>query len=181
MLCKNCGLRPATTHIKRVINGRVEEYHLCAECAKKMNVSAFDPFDLSELWGSFFGDRMPDSPSINQKRCKTCGSSFSDIANLGKLGCPDCYSEFYNELLPSLRKIHGKTRHVGKLPNSANENTKAGYMIADLKKKLADAVENEDYEQAATLRDQIKEYEKKMNDDGAKPEDNGKKEGECNE
>lgn len=181
MLCKNCGLRPATTHIKRVINGRVEEYHLCADCAKKMNVSAFDPFDLSELWGSFFGDRMPDSPAINQKRCKTCGSSFSDIANLGKLGCPDCYSEFYNELLPSLRKIHGKTRHVGKVPNSANENTKAGYMISDLKKKLADAVENEDYEQAATLRDQIKEYEKKLSDDGAKPEDSGKKEGEGNE
>lgn len=174
MLCKNCGLRPATTHIKRVINGRVEEYHLCAECAKKLNVSAFDPFDLSELWSSFFGDRLPDSPALNQKRCKRCGSSFSDIANSGKLGCPDCYSEFYDELLPSLRKIHGKTRHVGRVPNSANEDTKAGYMINDLKKQLTDAVENENYEQAAKLRDQIREYEQKLNSDNA--EDNGAKE-----
>lgn len=180
MLCKNCGLRPATTHIKRVINGRIEEYHLCAECAKKLNVSAFDPFDLSELWGSFFGDRQPDSPSLNQKRCKTCGSSFADIANSGKLGCPDCYSEFNDELLPSLRKIHGKTRHVGRVPGSANENTKTGYMINDLKKQLADAVENEDYEQAAKLRDQIKAYEQKPNDD-ATPDDNSAKEDNGNE
>ena len=72
MLCKNCGLRPATTHIKRVVNGKVSEYHLCSECANKMNISAFSPFDLSELWGSFFGDRLPQSKSIAQKTCSSC-------------------------------------------------------------------------------------------------------------
>ena len=163
MLCRNCGLRPATTHIKRVINGKVEEYHLCSQCAEKMNVSAFDLFNLSDLWGSFFGDRLPNEPSINQKRCQSCGSTFADIARLGKLGCPDCYSEFYDELLPSLRKIHGKTHHVGKVPNCADDKTKAGYEINDLKKELNEAITNEEYEKAAQIRDKIKLLEEKRN------------------
>ncbi len=159
MLCKNCGLRPATTHIKRVINGRVEEYHLCADCANKLNVSAFDPFDLSQLWGSFFGDRMPQSQALNQKSCPGCGQTFSQVAKLGKLGCPECYTAFYDDLLPSLRKIHGKTRHVGRVPHSADEGTKASYQITDLKKKLEEAIENENYEDAAKIRDEIKAIE----------------------
>lgn len=181
MLCRNCGLRPATTHIKRVINGKVEEYHLCSQCAEKLNVSAFDPFNLSDLWGSFFGDRLPNEPSVNQKRCSKCGSSFADIARLGKLGCPECYNEFYDELLPSLRKIHGKTHHVGKVPNCADDKTKAGYEINDLKKKLDDAVENEEFEKAAEIRDKIKSLENKKNsgNDDVRKED--KKEGENNE
>lgn len=170
MLCKNCGLRPTTTHIKRIVNGRAEEYHLCSECAKKLNISAYDPFDLSDLWGSFFGDRLP-GVAENQKQCKSCGATFAEIARKGKLGCPDCYDEFYNELLPSLRKMHGKTRHVGKVPNCADNETKASYMLTDLKKKLDEAVESENYELAAKLRDEIKSIES-MNE---------KKDGEGNE
>lgn len=162
MLCKNCGLRPATTHIKRVINGKTEEFHLCAECAQKLNVGSFNPFDLSELWGAFFGDRLPNEPSLGQKRCRRCGSSFSEIAQSGKLGCPDCYTEFYDELLPSLRKMHGKTRHVGKVPHSADDSVKSSYKITDLKKQLDSAIESENYEKAAALRDEIHALEDQM-------------------
>lgn len=156
MLCKNCGLRPATTHVKRVINGRVEEYHLCSECANKLNVSVYDAIDLSELWGAFFGDRLPNSVTTNQKKCNSCGSTFAEIARLGKLGCADCYSMFCDELLPSLRKMHGKTRHVGKVPNNIDKQTQNSYKIAELKKKLEEAVESENYEDAAKFRDEIK-------------------------
>lgn len=181
MLCKNCGLRPATTHIKRVINGRVEEYHLCSECAKKLNVSSFDPFDLSELWGSFFGDRLPQTGTLAQKTCPSCNSTFAEIARLGKLGCPDCYTAFYDELLPSLRKLHGKTKHVGKVPYTADDQTKSSYKIAELKKQLDDAVESENYEQAAKIRDKIKALEKENESAKKESPKNEKKEDGNNE
>ena len=159
MLCKNCGLRPATTHIKKIINGKVEEYHLCSECAAKLNVSSFDPFDWSEIWGSFFGSKLPPDSGAGQKKCKSCGVSFSEIAKSGRLGCPDCYDTFYDELLPSLRKMHGKTKHVGRAPGAAVEDNTTENEIIDLKSQLDTAIEQENYEQPAVLRDKIRELE----------------------
>ena len=162
MLCVNCGKREATTHIKQTINGKTTEYHLCAECASALGMSGFNPFDMSDLWSSMFETQVPDIPKT--VKCEKCNSTFDQIAKRGRVGCPECYSTFKKELLPSLVRIHGKTHHVGKVPGKASEEIKNDFEIDKLRKELNDAVSREDYETAAKLRDKIKLIESKEGD-----------------
>ncbi len=174
MLCENCKKNEATAYIKTNVNGEVHEYHLCPECAAQMQNSGafgsmfnfdsmFSPmsgFDLvSSLLSSPFGG-FSAMPSIGSgKRCSVCGSDFSSIAKSGKAGCPNCYTEFRAKLAPTVRKIHGNTVHCGKHSKVTTEQSNES-QIADLKKQLTEAVNSENYELAAELRDKIKSMEK---------------------
>lgn len=157
MLCQNCGKREATTHIKRIVNGTATELHLCADCARSLGYqSAFSDFGFgfSDMLSSLFEPAGVSALSNNVLRCEKCGCSFHDIVKSGKLGCADCYEKFYDKLLPSIERIHGRTRHVGKIANGSpiqEKHTK----VEELKKQLQEAVDLQDYETAAKLRDEI--------------------------
>ena len=154
MLCQNCGKNQVTTHIRKNIGGKTETWALCSECAKLLGV---DAFGVGDLFSSLFSDSF--APKAAEERCKSCGASFRDISATGKVGCPDCYTQFYSRLLPSLQRIHGKSRHVGKVPSTASADAKLEHKLESLKKQLSDAVGAEEYEKAAQLRDRIKELE----------------------
>ena len=119
MLCQNCGKNEATTHIKQVINGDTAERHLCSECAEHLGYGdAFSGFgfDVAGLFGNFFGDAVHSLGAPRKVvRCPKCGSSFNDIVREGRVGCAECYKVFYNELKPSLQRIHGQIHHSGKI------------------------------------------------------------------
>ncbi len=161
MLCQNCKKNEATTHIKRIVNGEAAEAHLCSDCAKSLGydgVFSDFGFNFSDMLSSFFSEPTMASLSARTLRCEKCGSTFGDIVRSGKIGCSDCYSTFYDKLLPSLERIHGRTHHEGKIPNSLNIGVKKNE-IETLKEELQSAVEKQDYEKAAELRDKIKELE----------------------
>ena len=162
MLCQSCEKRQASTHIKTILNGELKEFNLCSECAAKLGYGSFFTnfgFDIDKLFGSFM-----DSPDIRKKakRCQFCGSSFEEIAKSGKVGCAHCYEEFYDELLPSIQRIHGRTNHTGKLARSAGTEVKVKNEIAKCKAELEDAIKTQEFEKAAELRDKIKELEKNI-------------------
>ena len=162
MLCQSCEKRQATTHIKTILNGELKEYSLCSECASRLGYGSFlgdYAFDLDRLFGSFFDGFTGDKSS---RRCKLCGSSFEDIAKSGKVGCAQCYEEFYEELLPSIQRIHGRTNHTGKLARSAGTEVKVKNEIAKCKAELEQAIKTQEFEKAAELRDKIKELEKNI-------------------
>ncbi|MEE1002609.1 MAG: UvrB/UvrC motif-containing protein [Acutalibacteraceae bacterium] len=166
MLCENCKKATATTHIKRSVNGVTREYHLCPECAAKLGFSNFHFFDMNDLWSTFLGNGQSAMPQT--KRCRTCNTSFEEIINNGKMGCPDCYTEFREEILPTLIKIHGKTEHKGISPeNSGSAETNAENTQVDeitkLENELKTAIENEEFEKAAELRDILKEKRGEIN------------------
>ena len=95
MKCQKCGANNANTHVKTVINGEIKEYDLCSECAKKMGyTNIFGNFEdeFSGLLGSFFGNSLPARTQAT--RCDFCGSSYSDIAKSGHVGCAKCYEIF---------------------------------------------------------------------------------------
>lgn len=123
MLCQNCGKNEATTHIKQVINGDTAERHLCSDCAEHLGYGdAFSGFgfDVAGLFGNFFGDAVHSLGAPRKVvRCPKCGSSFNDIVREGRVGCAECYKVFYNELKPSLQRIHGQIRHSGKIASTA--------------------------------------------------------------
>lgn len=159
MFCEKCGKNHATTHIKTVVNGIVREYNLCEICAKDFSYSGNT---LTGMLASMFGDITNISGMVEQKQCPVCKCSFADIAKSGKAGCTECYKTFYSELLPYLKRVHGSTKHVGKVPNNAPLMAKPkAETIEDLRAKLSQLVIEENYEQAAIVRDKIKEMEAK--------------------
>lgn len=162
MLCQKCGKNEATTHLKRIINGEKTETHLCSHCASSMGYeSVFSGFGLNigDLFSGFFGDVPVSQLSNRVIRCEKCGCSFDDIAKSGMLGCAQCYTTFFDKLQPSIKRIHGNTTHQGKFPHGVGEDVKKANTIAELKAQLNRAIEEQNFEKAAQLRDQIKELE----------------------
>lgn len=167
MLCQNCGKNEATTHIKRVVNGDTTETHLCAECAQHLGYGdMFSGFglNLDDFFGSFLGDSVQKLSSPTEQRCPKCGCTFGDIVNSGKIGCSECYRTFYDKLLPSIQRIHGRIKHNGKLVSAPQTEMKKEEPVKEnptekLKKELEKAIADQEFEQAAVLRDKIKEIE----------------------
>ncbi len=161
MLCQNCKKHEATTHIKRIVNGESTEAHLCADCAKSFGyadaLSDFG-FGFSDMLSSFFAPAAVGALSNSVLRCEKCGCTFNDIVKSGKIGCSSCYETFYDKLLPSIERIHGRTRHEGKIANGSPVQQTRG-RIEELREQLQNAVNLQDYETAATLRDEIKVLE----------------------
>lgn len=162
MLCEKCGKNNATTHIRSVMNGVVTEKNLCGYCAASEGYGNMSG-SLTGLLASMFGDVLAMDSKTAATRCDCCGSTFSDIAESGKVGCPECYKTFYDELLPYLKRVHGSTKHAGKIPNCAplavktNEDT-----VESLRLKLTQLVREENYEEAAIVRDKIKRIEEEQ-------------------
>jgi protein arginine kinase activator len=128
---------------------------LCERCAKGFS-DFFAPIDFtfSDMLASVFSGL---SANGGVQKCSGCGAMFSELAAAGKVGCANCYTSFRKELLPTMQKIHGKTKHIGKISKKASAAYKKMQHLDDLKTQLKTAVESEDYETAAKLRDEIKE------------------------
>jgi len=156
----------ATTHISRTVNGQTVTRSLCSECAaekgygKLMNAGSMG-FGFEDLFGSLFADMKKQPPVREAARCPGCGSSFSDIASTGKMGCSECYARFFDKLLPTFQRLHGHSRHEGKQPPCADREPDARQQIGSLKKSLEQAIAAQEFEQAAQLRDAIKALEQK--------------------
>jgi protein arginine kinase activator len=153
MLCDNCGKEPAKVHYKEMKGNQITEFHLCEKCALEKGIQiphkkkAFSISDIPAL--------MAEEVSIDIGTCKTCGLSYKEFRDTGRLGCSDCYESFKDQLKPLLRRIHGSNAHVGKSPRVSQEN---------LKVELGRAIETEDFERAAEIRDRIKELETRPED-----------------
>ena len=162
MLCQKCKKNEATTHYTQIINGKRQELHLCAECAAKQNLNVFG--DLPNLFGSmFFGEPQHRRMSTGSVRaCPKCGMTLDEIAETGMLGCAECYNVFAQELAPYLTRIHGRAAHVGRIPRSAGGELKLRSELNDARTALKKAIDAQEFEQAAQLRDRIKELDEKL-------------------
>ncbi len=169
MLCQNCGKYEATTHIKRVVNGDTTEMHLCADCAQHLGYGdMFSGFglNLDDFFGGFLEDTALKLAPSTQQRCPKCGNTFGDIVHSGKIGCSECYRTFYDKLLPSLQRIHGRIKHSGKhleapAVSKPVEEAAPKSELEQLREDLQKAIEQQEFEQAAVLRDKIKALEEK--------------------
>jgi len=167
MLCEKCKKNIATVHYQKVVNGNKTEYHLCNDCAKQLNINTEINFNFNNMFedflGGFIGLGHDDWFSANQGGCNSCGNTLLDFKNSGKLGCADCYTTFEDQFDEILRNVQGNNRHIGKIPgrirNYINQPVKEETEVDKLKSKLNELVKNEEYEQAAKIRDEIKKLE----------------------
>ncbi len=166
MLCEECKKRPASVHLTKIVNNRKTESHLCEECARKKGELHFS-FEtnfsihhlLSGLLNSEAGSGAPSSFPDSEAHCPSCGLSFSDFRQVGRVGCSECYHEFSAQMQPLLRRIHGASKHVGKVPQRAGGQIRLRREIKALREELQTCIRQEEYERAAALRDQIKALE----------------------
>lgn len=159
MKCQRCA-KQATLHITEITGeNQYEQYDLCEDCAHKY---------LEEPNGNFKsgkggeGQGAADSletAELNQRQCPQCGIKFLEFRNSGRLGCPHDYEAFREQLVPLLENIHGEAKHCGKMPRREPRAQQVRAELSQLRKQLQQAVNRENYEEAAQLRDKIKHME----------------------
>jgi protein arginine kinase activator len=160
MLCENCGAKDASIHYTQIDKNEMHTFHLCDDCAAAkglqpgVNVGNFPLTDFLAQMSRGAADNPAGAP------CAYCGMSLDDFKKTGRLGCSHCYVTFESHLSGLLRRLHGGTQHVGKVylpPNPSEAAQKE--RLAGLKRKLDHAVQAEDFERAAEIRDQIRTLE----------------------
>ena len=161
MLCQRCSKNEATIHITEVSNGEHQESHLCEQCAEADGAVVKTPTTINQLLSSFIMAHTGVA-ELAELSCPQCGLSFLEFRQHGLLGCPNDYEVFEQPLDGLLTRVHGQeTHHVGKVPARGGTQQKRNMQLLRLRRELAGAVESEEYEKAAQLRDQIKEFENK--------------------
>ncbi len=159
--CQRCS-KPATFHITDIERGQVKEFHLCDEHARQHVAPGEEagPEKSTGCGKPGKGTKPSREPSAADRRaCPYCQLSFHEFKNSGRLGCPHDYEVFRDELMPLLENIHDNTRHEGKAPCRAPQSSQRHNDLAELRKRLKQAIDVEDYETAASLRDQIQSFE----------------------
>ncbi|MCH4178813.1 MAG: UvrB/UvrC motif-containing protein [Megasphaera sp.] len=164
MLCDICKKREAVVHITQIKDGQRTEIHLCAVCARKQNqISGYTDFNIID--NDFFRKMAyPDFQNTDEEepRCASCGMTYSEFNRTGKFGCPDCYESFKEEITPLMRRIHGHSKHAGKVPNRGSGVFRTVTQIKRLRQHLQKLVREEQYEQAAQVRDEIRALQAAM-------------------
>jgi protein arginine kinase activator len=161
MLCDECGDNEAIIHLTNIQNNQITTSHLCESCAAEKGLEpgvTMGNLPLTDFL-SQTGKALADAPALAGP-CAYCGMKLEEFKKKGRLGCPHCYVTFEAHLRNLLRRLHGGTQHIGKvyLPPNPNETQKQE-RLAGLRRKLDHAVESEDFEQAAEIRDMIRTLE----------------------
>jgi protein arginine kinase activator len=162
MLCDNCRESDAIIHLTKIKNNEMTTYHLCESCAAAEGLETGASQTAAPLTDFLaqMGKSLSTENVATPGECSSCGLSLQDFKRTGRLGCSVCYVHFDQHLRSLLRRLHGGTQHVGKvfLPPDPRQSDRMA-RIASMRRGLHLAVESEDFERAATLRDQIRRLE----------------------
>jgi protein arginine kinase activator len=163
MLCDICGKKQASVHLTEIVDEQIAELHLCEDCARQKSIQMEQQFGLADLLAglSDLGKQVKEDISRVTVRCPNCGLTYEDFRKIGRLGCSQCYSAFRRYLSTLLKKIHGSNQHFGKTPSKLAKPVRVKSTLQELKDKLQRAIQAEEFEEAARLRDRIRELERK--------------------
>jgi protein arginine kinase activator len=161
MLCDNCRERDAVVHLTQIVENEVTQVHLCERCAAEKNIETTVAAPKHPL-GDFLQavqQQMIVSPS-EPGRCIFCSSTLKDFRSSGRLGCARCYATFEGSLRELLRRVHGNSRHAGRRYDPPRPQlSEQATMLGELRERLRRAIESEQFELAADLRDRIRVLE----------------------
>ena len=163
MQCDVCNKKKATVHLTEIVDEQISELHLCEDCAREKSVQMEQQFGLSDLLAGLADFSKPTKDLKEVKlSCSNCGLTYDDFRKFGRLGCSECYEAFKMYLGTLLKKVHGANHHLGKTPVRIPQSEKRKIEnLQDLKNQLTKAIQMEDFELAAELRDKIRDFEKK--------------------
>ena len=160
MQCSVCKEKPATVHLTQIVGDKMQKLDLCEDCAKAKGINdptSFGLADLDLMLGLGASQHLEQAAGGVELKCPRCGFTQADFKKSGRLGCPECYETFAEGLGGLLKTMHKGTRHVGKAPAALRQSRETSDRLKTLKRKLDKAIATEDFEQAAVLRDEIKQ------------------------
>jgi protein arginine kinase activator len=162
MICDICHKNGATVHLTEIIDNQITELHLCEECARQKGAQMEQHFGLADLLAGLadLGQQF-EVVGKAEAKCSNCGLSYQDFRRIGRLGCSQCYVAFKDSLGILLKRIHGSTQHLGHAPVKKAEVAPKRSELDILRAKLQKAIEMEEFEEAARLRDKIRSWEAK--------------------
>lgn len=156
MLCEVCHKKKATVHYTEIVKNQMIKYNLCESCAKDKGITIYAKFSIADLL-SGLAEFEGRQTGLEDKKCRTCGMSYQEFKEVGRFGCALCYVEFDDLLKSLLESIHKSTRHIGKFPKRWAKQAATEVELKELEDSLHKAVAAEAFEEAARIRDRIKE------------------------
>jgi protein arginine kinase activator len=158
--CQVCGSNPATVHLTDIVQGQKKETHLCQDCAEGQQILQHQELNLPAILQTLIGQHVgPQADELARLACPACGIRYMEFRARGRLGCPHDYATFRSGLEPLLQRIHRSARHVGKSPRHGASRPGRYAELVELRRQLDLAVTAEAYEEAARLRDLLREKE----------------------
>ncbi|MSR75475.1 MAG: hypothetical protein EXS14_08420 [Planctomycetes bacterium] len=158
MMCQMCQNSEATVLVKQIIAGHKDEIHLCAPCAAERGLAIAPALILQHSSTPV----ASETPTKKRRRrasapqsCKSCGSTLAMLKETGRLGCPEDYVIFEKEILNLLLRAQGCTEHRGRQPARMAARQAHERRVASMRTDLSQAIAQQDYERAATLRDML--------------------------
>jgi protein arginine kinase activator len=163
MLCGICKQNEATVHLSHVDKGKVQKIDLCKSCSEEKGINDPTGFQYAEMLLGLSGLKEERTPAGKTDiRCPQCGFTQQDLKKTGRLGCPECYEAFAEPLANLLKSMHRGNRHVGKAPRLLVAGREASTNVQELEALLQKLIDSENFEQAAVVRDEIKEAKAKL-------------------
>ena len=161
MLCNLCKQNEAKVHLTKIVGDKMQKVDLCEDCSKEKGVD--DPTSYS-LADALLGGALAAEPAVAESepsadagvKCPTCGYSQADFKKAGRFGCSDCYATFGEGLEGMLKTMHKGIRHTGKVPAALQQSRAEAQKLKQLQKRLEKAIAEENFEEAAQFRDEIK-------------------------
>jgi protein arginine kinase activator len=173
MKCDICNQREATVFLTQMLNNEIRKLHLCEKCAIASGLDLDNAVSVTDALLGTSEKKQHKQPATRptEKKCPSCKMSLADFKKISRFGCAMCYETFADEIKNMVEEMHRNTRHIGKKPVSHPASTTT-YIehkdsLEELKFRLQKAIELEDYEKAAGLRDKIQQIStqyKKLND-----------------
>lgn len=172
MYCQDCGKKPATLHFTKFVNGEKTEFHICESCARERGdgiPGSPNSFSIHSLLSGILDFEPIGSSAIGAAKpqsihCDECGLTYAQFSKIGRFGCSSCYQAFTDRLDPLLKRVHGNTVHVGKIPKRSGGQIQCKREIEQLRRDMQTHIEHEEFEDAAKIRDRIRELERKISD-----------------
>ena len=170
MMCEECGIRPAKFHLTAITGEEKTERNLCPVCMAKYQ-KQLPGLDFSNLAGLISGflesagigasdvERAEEGPQL---KCATCGTTYQTFQKTGMFGCAHCYGEFKKPLEALLMRVHGNTQHAGRIPGGVKSDVSIRMNLDRLRQELIRSIADEEYEEAARLRDQIRSLKQQL-------------------
>lgn len=162
MLCERCKQRDAKIHVTQIKSGNQTSVHLCPICAQESGISSKKAISIQSLISTLAGAGEEAAAAVNDDArafvsCRSCGMSYNDFRQTGRFGCKDCYRVFEPHVSALIQKVQRGEQHEGKIPKRTGILLRD--RIEDLRIRLTRAVEQEEFEAAARLRDEIRALE----------------------
>ena len=164
MTCNLCGVNEATIHLTEIVNNQMVEIHLCETCAQEKGTDFKTHFNFGELLGSLSDLESVLKPGEKKlaTRCPQCSMSYEEFGKCGRLGCTACYDAFGKLLLPMIKRVQRSNHHVGKRPSRISGGVRFTQDLRRLQDRLKKSIQEEAFEDAAKIRDEIDQLQEKM-------------------